>query len=162
MITETNVLVLLAMLVGTAGVVLPVLPGLLIVWGAVAVWALMLQQTAGWLVLTAATVVYAGGMLAKYLVPGRRMATAGVDTTIVAIAAIVGVVGFFVVPVVGAPLGFVLTVYLLERVKHRDHGVARRATGQALRAVALSMGIELLTAFGIIATWAVGVYVTRP
>ena len=162
MITETNVLVLLAMLVGTAGVVVPVLPGLLLVWGVVVVWALLLQEPAGWAVLVVATLVYAAGMLAKYLLPGRRMTTAGVDARIVAAAAAIAVVGFFVVPVVGAPLGFLLTVYLLERLKNRDHRVAWRATGQAVRAVALSMGIELLTAFGIIAAWAVGVYVTRP
>jgi uncharacterized protein YqgC (DUF456 family) len=161
-ITETNVLVLLAMLVGTAGVVLPVLPGLAVVWGAVAVWALLLREPVGWVVLAVATLVLAGGLLAKYLVPGRRMTTAGVDATIVAVAAVVAVVGFFVVPVVGAPLGFVLTVYLLELLKHREHTVARRATGQAVRAVVLSMGIELLTALGIITTWAVGVYATRP
>lgn len=158
--TATNLLVLLAMLVGTAGVLVPVLPGLTLVWAAVLVWALLLQQTAGWVVLAVATVVVAAGITSKYLVPGRRMTGAGVDSTFVAIAAIVGVVGFFVVPVVGAPLGFVLTVYLLERIKHRDHAVAAKATREALRAVLVSTGIELLTAVGVIATWAAGVVVT--
>jgi hypothetical protein len=78
------------------------------------------------------------------------------------VALAVAVVGFFVVPVVGAPLGFVLAVYLLERIKHREHGAAWRATTQAMRAVALNVGIELATAFAIIATWAVAVYLTRP
>ena len=162
MITATNVIVLLAMLVGTVGVVVPVLPGLFVVWGATLVWALERQDGPGWLVLGIATLAYAVGLVAQYLLPGRRMRSAGVGGWIVAVALGVSVVGFFVVPVVGAPLGFVLAIYLLERVKHREHAAAWRATTQAMRAVALNIGIELATAFAIIATWAVAVLVTRP
>jgi len=161
-ITATNVLVLLAMLVGTVGVVVPVLPGLLLVWGATLVWALERQDGSGWLVLALATALYAAGLVAKYVLPGRRMKSAGVDGVVVAVALAVAVVGFFVVPVVGAPIGFVLAIYLLERAKHRQHAPAWRATRQALNAVALNLGIELATAFAIIATWAVAVYLTRP
>lgn len=162
MITATNVLVLLAMLVGTVGIVVPVLPGLFVVWGATLVWAFERQDGPGWVVFAISTALYAVGLVAQYLVPGRRMKTAGVDGVIVAVALAVAVVGFFVVPVVGAPLGFVLTIYVLELVKHRSHAPAWRATSQAIRAVALNIGIELVTAFAIIATWGVGVYATRP
>jgi hypothetical protein len=161
-ITATNVLVLLAMLVGTVGIVVPVLPGLFVVWGATLVWAFERQDGPGWVVFAISTALYAVGLVAQYLVPGRRMKTAGVDGVIVAVALAVAVVGFFVVPVVGAPLGFVLTIYVLELVKHRSHAPAWRATSQAIRAVALNIGIELVTAFAIIATWGVGVYATRP
>ena len=45
-----------------------------------------------------------------------------------------------------------------------DEGVAVEddPAWQAVRAVALNIGIELATAFAIIATWAVAVYLTRP
>ena len=162
MITATNVLVLLAMIVGTVGIVVPVLPGLLLVWGATLVWAFERQDGPGWLVFGIATLLYAVGLVAQYLVPGRRMKTAGVDGVIVAVALAVAVVGFFVVPVVGGPLGFVLTIYVLELAKHRRHAPAWHATTQAIRAVALNIGIELVTAFAMIATWALGVYATRP
>ena len=162
MITATNVIVLLAMLVGTVGIVVPVLPGLLLVWGATLVWAFERQDGPGWLVFGIATLLYAVGLVAQYLVPGRRMKTAGVDGVIVAVALVVAVVGFFVVPVVGGPLGFVLTIYVLELAKHRGHAPAWHATTQAIRAVALNIGIELVTAFAMIATWALGVYATRP
>ena len=96
------------MLVGTVGIVVPVLPGLIVVWAATLVWALERQDGPGWVVFGLATLVYAVGLVAKYVVPGRRMRTAGVDGVVVAVALVVAVVGFFVVPVVGAPLGFVL------------------------------------------------------
>ena len=75
--------------------------------------------------------------------PGRRMKTAGVDGAVVAVALVVAVVGFFVVPVVGAPLGFVLAIYVLELVKHREHARGLARDDQAIRAVALNIGIEL-------------------
>jgi len=160
-ITPLNVLVALAMLVGTVGIVVPVLPGLLVVWLATLVWAFEGQTTVSWVVFGIATLVYAVGLLAQYILPGRRMKLAGVRTSTLALALGVAVVGFFVIPVIGAPIGFVTAIYLLERMKHRAHAPAWAATGQALRAVALNVGIEALTALGIITTWAVGVWSTR-
>ncbi|MGW5238013.1 DUF456 domain-containing protein [Monashia sp. NPDC004114] len=162
MINGTNVLVFLAMLVGTAGIVVPVLPGLMLVWAATLVWALEVQGTAGWLVFGIATALYAAAIVLQYVLPGRRMKKAGVDSWVIAVALGVAVVGFFVVPVVGGPLAFVLAIYLLELAKHREHAAAWRATGQAIRAVGLNMGIELVTAFAIMTTWGVAVYLTRP
>src|SRR6478672_2986673 len=109
------------MIVGTVGIVVPVLPGLIVVWGATLVWAFERQDGPGWLVLGITTLLYAAGIVAQYLLPGRRMKTAGVESGIVAVALVVAVVGFFVVPVVGGPLGFVLAIYVLERIKRREH-----------------------------------------
>lgn len=162
MITPTNVLVLAAMIVGTVGIVVPVLPGLFIVWAAVLVWSSELQTSASWVVLAVATGVYAAGLVGKYLFPGRRMRAAGVPTWIVGVALAVAVVGLFVIPVVGAPLGFVGAIYLLERFQHEGRAQAWAATRQALRAVAMTIGIELVTALAVIATWAFGVWATRP
>jgi uncharacterized protein YqgC (DUF456 family) len=162
MITTTNVLVLLLMLVGTVGIVVPVLPGLLLVWGATLLWAFEQQTTTGWVTFGVATAVYAAGLAAQFVFPGRRLKEAGVDTKIIAVALVVAVIGIFVIPIIGAPIGFVGTVYLLERLRQGAHPRAWAATKQALRAVLLSMGIELLTAVSIIATWVVAVFVSRP
>ncbi|HET7399336.1 MAG TPA: DUF456 domain-containing protein [Intrasporangium sp.] len=161
MLTPLNVLIGLAMLVGTAGIVVPVLPGLFLVWLATVVWASEQQTAEGWVVLAVATTAYAAGLVGQYLVPGRRLRAAGVETWVLAMAAVVAVVGFFVVPVVGAPVGFVGAVYVLERRRHRAHDRAWAATGQALRAMGLGMGIELLSALAIMTTWVVGVWASQ-
>lgn len=161
MLTPLDVLVGLVMLVGTMGIVLPVVPGLLLVWLAALVWATEQQTGTGWTMLAVATTAYAVGLVGQYVVPGRRMRAAGLDTRVVAAAALVAAVGFFVIPVVGAPIGFVGAIYLLERRRRRAHAPARAATVQALRAVGLSMGIELATALAIIGTWAVGVWASQ-
>lgn len=161
MITGVNVAVALMMLVGIVGIVVPVLPGLLLVWAGTLLWAVESQSTTGWVVLGVATGLYAVGLVAKYLLPGRRMKAAGVETLTIGLALVAAVVGFFVIPVIGAPIAFVAAIYAIERVKYREHARARVATGQALRAVALNLGIELLTALSIMTTWAVGVWVSR-
>lgn len=162
MITATNVLVLLAMLVGTIGIIVPVLPGLLLVWLAFLVWAFEQASTPGWVAFGVATAVYAAGMVAQYLLPGRRMKAAGVPTWTVGVALVVAVIGLFVIPVIGAPIGFIGSIYLIEHVKHHDRARAWTATKRALRAVGLNIGIELLTALAMIATWGVTVWVSRP
>lgn len=162
MLTGTNVVVALMMVVGTVGVVLPILPGLLIVWAATLLWAVEVGSSTGWIVLGITSALYAGGLVTQYLVPGRRLRAAGVATPTLVVALLVAGVGFFVVPVVGGPLGFVAGIYLVEQLRYREHPRAWRATGQAVRAVMLSMGIELLTALAIMTTWLVAVWVSRP
>jgi uncharacterized protein YqgC (DUF456 family) len=155
-----SVAVGLMILVGLVGVAIPVLPGLLLVWGAVLLWASLVQDTAGWVVLGIATTLALGGFLLQYLLPGRRMRNAGVTTSTTVAAVALAVVGFFVVPVVGAFLGFVLGIYLVERIKIGAHSAAWTSTRHALKAIGLSMGIELLTALAIAGTWVIGVVTT--
>jgi uncharacterized protein YqgC (DUF456 family) len=157
-LTAQNALIALVMLVGTLGIVIPVLPGLLLVWGGALIWAIEQQSQTGWIVLGVATVAYAAGLAAQYLVPGRRMRAAGVGSWTMLIALGVGVVGFFVIPVVGGPIAFVAAVYGIERLRIRESGRAWEATKHALRAVLLNVGIELATAIAIMTTWLVGVY----
>jgi uncharacterized protein YqgC (DUF456 family) len=151
----------LAMVAGTVGIVLPALPGLFVVWAASGVWALAVQSGVGWVAWAVTTCVYGAGLAGQYLVPGRRLRSAGVATSTLVLALLAGVVGFFVVPVVGGPVAFAASVYLVSRAKSGDHVEAWAATKHAARAVLTSIGIELLAALGIIATWLVGVWLVN-
>lgn len=158
--TTGLVLVGIAILVGLAGVVVPVLPGLLLVWGAVLVWALIERTTAAWIVLAAATLLVAVSQVAKYLVPGRRMRLAGVPMASLAAGAALAIVGFFVVPIVGAFGGLVLGVYLAERLRLEEHQLAWTSTVHALKAVGLSILIELGAGLLIAGAWLATVLAT--
>lgn len=162
--TGVEILVALAIAIGLAGMVVPVLPGSLLVAAAILVWAVDRGGAAAWVVALLALGLLVAGAVVKYLVPGRRLQRAGVPTSTLAAGGLVGVIGFFVVPVVGLPLGFVLGVYLAEWRRlggtGSRHGQAWAATVHALKAVGVGILIEL--AFGTLAaaTWAVGVVVT--
>jgi uncharacterized protein YqgC (DUF456 family) len=158
-VSLVEVVVALAILVGLVGVVVPVLPGLVLVLVAVLVWAVDVGGGTAWTVFGLATAVLVAGTVVKYAVPGRRLKSSGIPASTTWFGIALGVVGFFVIPVVGLVIGFVLGVYHAE---HRRVGSAAAwpSTQQALRAVGVSILIEL--AAGILAAlvWVVGVVVT--
>jgi uncharacterized protein YqgC (DUF456 family) len=147
----------LLIIVGLVGIIVPVLPGLVMVWGAVLIWALETRDTVGWVALGAATLFFVVGMVAKYLVPGRRLREAGVPWWTLTAGTALGIVGFFVVPVVGVLLGFVLGIYLAEGLRIRSFSAAWPATRAALKAVGWSILIELVTALLIAVVWVAAV-----
>ncbi|MEU4218874.1 DUF456 domain-containing protein [Actinoplanes sp. NPDC026623] len=154
--TTVTVIAGVAMLAGILGVVIPVLPGLLLCWLAVLLWAVLGDGGAGrWVVLALATAVAVGGTVMKYAWPGRRLKSTGVPTSSILAGALLGVVGFFVVPVVGLVLGFILGLWLAERARL---GPARAwpSTRQALAAVGLSLLVEFAAALGIAVIWVFG------
>ena len=155
-----TVVVVLMMVVGLIGIVLPVLPGLPLIWASVLVWAAEAQTPAGWVVLAVATTLGLCGLVLQYLVPGRHLARTGIGTSTTVTGVLLGLVGFFVIPVVGAFVGFPLGIYLAERVKLGTHAAAWASTKHSLTAMALSMGIELLTGLAIATTWVIGVATT--
>jgi uncharacterized protein YqgC (DUF456 family) len=155
------VLVAVAIAVGFVGIVVPPLPGTLLVLGAIAVWAVVEQNVAAWVTLGVVAALLAASTLIKYLWPVRRMRAADVSTWSLAAGAMLGIIGFFVIPVLGLVIGFVLGVYLAELVNRRDHRVAWTSTVHALKGVALSVGVELCGALLATTAWVVGVYLTN-
>jgi uncharacterized protein YqgC (DUF456 family) len=154
-----DLLAALAVAVGLVGIVVPVLPGSLLILGAVLAWAVAVGETTGWVVFAVATTFLVLGAVVKYAVPGRRMRTAGVPVSTLVVGAVGAVVGFFVIPVVGFVVGFVGGVYLAE-VRRLDPTAARATTVHAVKAVGLALLIELLAGLLAAATFAVGVVLT--
>lgn len=150
MLTDAVIALLIA--VGLVGILIPVLPGTSLVALAVIVWATLGSGTLVWVVAGTAVAVLAVGAVVKYLVPGRRLREAGVPTSTLVAGAVLGVVGFVVVPVVGLPLGFVLGIYL-DRWARAGRDAAWPATVHALRAVGLGVVIELAAGLTASAIW---------
>lgn len=161
MSTGGIVLVALAIAVGLVGIVVPLLPGTLLVFAAIAVWAVVENNITGWVTLGVVTVLLAVATLVKYVWPMRRMRAAEVRTLSLVAGSVLGVIGFFVIPVLGLVIGFVLGVYLAELAKRRDQRVAWTSTKHALKGVALSVGVELAGALLATVAWVCGVYLTQ-
>jgi uncharacterized protein len=160
MSTGGLVLVALVIVVGLVGIVVPLLPGTLLVFGAIAVWAIFENNLISWVTLGVVTAFLAASTLIKYLWPMRRMRAAEVSTSSLVAGAVLGIVGFFVIPVLGLVIGFVLGIYLAELSKRRDQRVAWTSTKHALKGVALSVGVELCGALLATAAWVAGAYLT--
>jgi uncharacterized protein YqgC (DUF456 family) len=153
------VLVAVVIAIGLAGIVIPILPGGLLVFAAILVWALVEQTAVGWATLGIAAACFVVAEVIKYTWPVRRMRAAEVGTWSLVAGGVLGVIGFFVVPVLGLVLGFVLGVYLAELAKRRDQRRAWASTVHAVKGVALSVGVEFTGALLATITWAVAVLV---
>ncbi|WP_312884872.1 DUF456 domain-containing protein [Nocardia barduliensis] len=148
----------LAILVGLVGIVVPILPGVILIFGAIGVWAFLTGGATAWTVFAISALLLVLSGVVKYAWPGRKMKDAGVANRALLIGAILGVVGFFVIPVVGLFVGFVLGVYLSELQRLRVNQQAWQATVHALKGVGLSMLIELFGALLAVGVWVIGVF----
>ena len=155
----TEALVALAILGGLVGILVPILPGTMLILAAVLVWAISVGGGTAWTAFALAALVLVAGSVVKYAVPSRRLKTSGIPSSTTWLGVGLGIVGFFVIPVVGLFIGFVLGVYLAER-RRVGNAAAWPSTQEALRAVGVSILIEL--AAGVLATlvWVAGVVST--
>jgi uncharacterized protein YqgC (DUF456 family) len=161
MSTGGIVLVALVIAVGLVGIVVPLIPGILLVFSAIAVWAVVENNVTAWVTLGVVAALLAASTLIKYLWPMRRMRAADVGTSTLVAGAVLGIIGFFVIPVVGLVIGFVLGVYFAELARRHDQRVAWTSTVHALKGVALSVGVELAGALLATVAWVAGVYLTQ-
>lgn len=152
----TNALVGLAIVVGIVGTIVPILPGALLVAGAIVVWAALTGGTTAWLVAIGALLIIGAGQLLKYLIPGKQLKATGVPNWVLAVGGVGGVVGFFVVPVVGLILGFILGVFLAEAARLKTFRDAWPTTLQAMKSAGWSVLIEFGTAVLAAAVWVGG------
>jgi len=151
--SAATLLAAVLILVGLVGVIVPLLPGPVLIWVGIGIWSFERGDFTGWVVLLVATVVLAIGLVAKYLLPGRRLREAGVPWITLALGALLGVIGFFVIPLIGLPIGFVLGVYLAELFRLGTNAAAWPSTRQAVVAVGVSMLIEFGSGLVAAAVW---------
>lgn len=152
-----TVICAIAIVAGLLGVVVPILPGLLLCWLGVLVWAIFADIGMGkWLVLGVVTLLTLIGIIAKYLLPGRNLKRSGVPNRSLLAGGVLGIVGFFVIPVVGLVIGFVLGIWLAELARLGSARLAWPSTWQALKATGLSMLIEFGAGLAIAAVWVAG------
>ncbi|WP_277208739.1 DUF456 domain-containing protein [Isoptericola croceus] len=155
-----EVLVGLAIAVGLVGIVVQILPGNALVLGSVLVWAWVTGGTTAWVCFAVAALVIAIAETCQWLLAGRHMRRAEVPWSTLAVGGLAGIVGFFVVPVVGLFLFFILAVLVMEYLRRRDVRAAWRATIAALQATAITIGIQLLGGLTATVIWVVGLFVT--
>lgn len=146
-------LVGVVMLLGVCGVLIPGAPGSWLVWAALAWWALEDRSGLSWVVLVCGTAVLLLSLVVRWLLPPRRLRESGATPRMGVYAGAGAVVGFFVVPVLGAIPGFVGGIYLSERLRLGGHREARGAVRRAMRSGGWSVLTELFACLLITGAW---------
>lgn len=148
-----GIAVVVLLLVGLVGIVVPVVPGLALIVAAQLVWALFNATPLGWVSFALGLLMTIAAWVLMYYLPGKQLKAAGIPTWVLAIAAIAGIIGFFVIPVVGLPLFFVVAVYAVESIRQRHATTSLGSTWQAIKAAGLSLLIELTAGMVSISQW---------
>ena len=148
------VLIALAMIVGIVGTILPFLPGLPIVWAAALIYGVVEGFGAvGWVCFAIITALGITGMVAGFVVPQRRVQGGGAPFSTTLAGMVGGVIGFFVIPVIGIVIGAVLGVLAAERMRTQDWGAAWASTKRAIVGFGMGALVQVLTGILMMGTW---------
>lgn len=142
------------MLLGLFGVLAPGVPGTWLVWAAMLWWSLHERTDLAWILLASSTGLLLLTQVIVWQLPARRFRGVGITRRMVAYAGVGALLGFVLVPVVGAIPGFVGGIYLAERLRLGGHGQAGAATRTVMRAAGTSVLVELFACLLIVGAWA--------
>lgn len=146
-------LVGVVLLLGLCGVLVPGVPGSWLVWAAVMWWALEEPRPVAWWVLVGTTSVLLLSRAVRWGLPPRRLEESGATPRMAVYAGVGAVLGFVLVPVLGAIPGFIGGIYLAERLRLGRHGEAVAAVRLAMRSGGSSVLAELFACLLVAGAW---------
>lgn len=152
--TLITVLVGLLMLVGLAGVVLPILPGLALIWLAALGYGLLVGWGASgpWLfgVITLLALI---GLAAEVWVTAAGGRAAGSSPWSILAGLGLAALGLFTIGPAGAIAGLLAGTIGVEYLRLRDWRQSARSALGTIIGCGASFGVKLLLAVGMIAAW---------
>lgn len=141
-------------LLGLMGVIVPVMPGLLLVWlGTAGSLLLHRADVVGWALAALLTALFAVGSLATIVLPTRTGRRGGASLRSFVYAGAGGVIGFFVIPVVGLPVGALAGLMIGEKERLGEWAPARASTVRVLRAYGAGVLTELVIGLVMATIW---------
>ncbi|MCB5283246.1 MULTISPECIES: DUF456 domain-containing protein [Micrococcaceae] len=151
----------IAILVGVAGTVIPVLPGSILIGLSLLAWAIWGGAgTTGWVVFGIGLVFVLSGMAASAVLTGRKLKEHSIPGRSVVAGLVLGVAGMLIIPVVGLFVGFAAGLLLSELHRTRVFGTALASSWAALKATGLGMIVEFGLACLAASTWVIGLWIT--
>lgn len=151
------------MAVGLIGTVVPAMPGVLLIWGAGLVYGLLggFGGGIGIAAMAVMTILLGAGLLATYALPRRAGERGGAARSSLRLGVIGAVIGFFVIPVLGLPIGGALGVLAGEYSRLGSWPLAWSATRGVIFGFGLAVLAEFAAGVGMVATWAAWVVLGR-
>jgi uncharacterized protein YqgC (DUF456 family) len=143
--------------VAAVGTVYPVLPGSLLAIITLIGWAWVMGSAVAWVAAGIGALLAVVGWAASTVLTGRKLKQQRIPKRSIVVAVVSGVVGMFLIPVVGLFVGFGAGLFLSEYARRRD---LRAAAGSSLETLKAT-GIGILVEFGLVclagSVWTIGV-----
>lgn len=158
--TVLTLLVGLAMLLGLAAVFIPMLPEMLILWGAALAYGLLVGwgRWGPWLFALITLLGVAGG-LAEIWVSGAGGKRAGASFWGILGGLVAGFLGFLVFPPFGGVVGLLLGTFAVEAIRLQDADKAVRAMLGMGLGYGASFAVRLILGLLMVAAWLAWVFV---
>ncbi|HEX2979904.1 MAG TPA: DUF456 domain-containing protein [Anaerolineaceae bacterium] len=154
-------LVLAGMMIGLLGLVVPIFPGLVVIWLSALVYAIT-AGFGGWVGVVAfifISLLMIAGSLVDNLFMGAKTLQGGGNWWTLGIGTVAGVAGSIFFPPLGGIIAALLAVFAFELIRHKDWKKALELT----KGMALGCGWAFVARFGIgivmIGLWLLWVYV---
>lgn len=120
---------LLVMVTGLVGLILPIFPGLVVIWLACLGYGILEGfSTLGWVIISLVTLLMIAGSLIDNVIMTQQAHEYGAAWYSILIAMLFGIVGSFLLPVIGGLLGALLALFLVEWLRHRNWRTAFTST----------------------------------
>jgi uncharacterized protein YqgC (DUF456 family) len=152
-------LTLLIMLAGLALLIVPIFPGITVIWLAALIYGFVTGfDTLGIVIIVFITLGMIAGISADNVLMGAGARQGGASWLTIIVALIAGIAGTIFFPPIGGFIAIPVAIFLLELLRNREWRSAWRAT----RGLALGWGLSFLVRFGIglvmIAAWLIWVF----
>lgn len=146
LITTIIVLIILTMLVGLFGLIIPIFPGNVVMWLAALVYGLVFGfGRLGGILFTIITLLMLVAVAADNILMGTKAREKGADWGSIILALIAGVVGTMIFPPIGGLIAAPLVLYLAELQRRRDSEEAM----VVVKALLTGWGLAFVVRFGI-------------
>jgi uncharacterized protein YqgC (DUF456 family) len=145
---------LAVMLVGLAGLIFPILPGLVIIWLAGLVYGILSGfTTPAWIILAAMTVLMLIGSVIDNIIMGASARQQGASWLAIGLALVLGVVGSLLLPPFGGLVAALIGLFGLEFWRLRDWRKALDSTKGMALGCGWSSLVRLLIGLLMIGLW---------
>jgi len=137
---------LIVMLVGLFGLLVPVFPGLVVIWLAALGYGVLAGfHTLGIWLFALITLLMIVGSLVDNLFMGAGARQGGASWLSIAVATVAGIAGTLFFPPIGGLVAVPLAILIVETLRHRNFRLAL----QAFRGLAVGWGLAFVVRFGI-------------
>jgi uncharacterized protein YqgC (DUF456 family) len=147
----------LLLAVAAIGTVYPVLSGSLLAIVTLIGWAWIIGSPGAWAVGVIGSIIAAVGWSASAVLTRRKLRQLQIPRRSILVAVVSGVVGMFLIPVVGLFVGFGAGLLASEYARRRDLRSSLRSSVETLKAT----GLGVLVEFGMVclaaSVWMIGV-----
>jgi len=116
-----EVLTLTFMLFGLFGLIIPVVPGLVIIWVAALGYGIAASfGTLGWIMFAIISLLMVAGSVIDNVLMGTQARQSGASWVSIAAALVFGIAGNFVLPVIGGLIAALLALFIAEWIRCKN------------------------------------------